>query len=118
MTDMDEQDLKSHFAELRGADATKAPAFSAALDSAHAAQRPARGGAEFRLRGVRLVLATAVLALIVAGVSYSRRDVVEVPEQSILEWRARSDALLAIARPDVFKMMPPLRSSVLDTVLP
>ena len=122
---MDDQELGRRFAELRGEDEASAPAFDAAMDDsrfrgndgrARGHDGRARGNGR-RLRRSTLILAAAAIALVAAGVFTNGRGRNLVSAQAVAEWRPNTDVLLPARQRTLFEMMPPLSTSVLDTVL-
>ena len=115
MTEYGSGELGKRFADLRNSDATGVPSFDAVVTQQHGYR-----GRKIVPRGGRswLVLsavAIAVIALVTVSTVNRGRNVAVV---AVGNWRARSDQLLAIARPVLLDQMPPLRASVLDAVLP
>jgi hypothetical protein len=64
-----------------------------------------------------LLVATALLGVASFGAFRFWAGGGDTPQQDITQWRANSDVLLAMGRPPLLKPMPPLGTSVLDTVL-
>jgi len=116
MMERDERDLERRFAALRESDADNAPPFATIV------HRAAEGGTDSYTRGRnrgRLILGTMAAAAIVAiAVVVSMSNRASHSPVAMLDWHAASDGLLLVARPALLDEMPPLRASVLDSILP
>jgi hypothetical protein len=115
MTEQGNGELGKRFADLRDSDSTHVPSFDAVVARQHG----------FRDRKVlprgsrsRLVLGAVAMAAIALLIFASVRRDRGTSDVAVGDWRARSDLLLAIARPTLLDQMPPLHASVLDAVLP
>jgi hypothetical protein len=125
----DDEQLRQRFAELRRVDRAAAPKFGTALQSAptaptartsHAARASVSQGGARRLRRGTLAFVAALIAAVAFGVSQfstSQPHAAAEPPLRIAAWRAGSDALLESTPHEIFGMIPPLRSSVLDTLI-
>ncbi len=92
-------DLRERFAALREEDAGEAPAFASTLVAALARQEP-RGSAAWgwtALVGAAAVIAIIALALNLAGPPLSTPDAAAPLAETVEQWLAPTDALLASA---------------------
>jgi hypothetical protein len=126
---MKDDEIRDRFGELRHRESKNVPSFEHIVRSAHEAAghargahehhpaRPARGKHVTRVRGAQLLVAAAVVALVASGVYATVSLRSAVTDVQLADWRAQSDDLLPATDSDLLRMIPPLGSSVLDTLL-
>jgi hypothetical protein len=104
-----DEEIERRFAEVRLNDAAGAPAFRDTLGRRGEIKRS-------RPRASTWLVAIALLALVSFGAFRFWTGRGEMP-QDITQWRASSDVLLAMGGSPLNRPMPPLGTSVLDSVL-
>jgi hypothetical protein len=109
---MDEGDLRRRFARLREADQEQAPSFA----QTYAGARGRRHWRRMPRVGTLVVgaAAVAVAAIWLGRTPSSTSDVTS----TITTWRAPTDVFLRIPGSELLGAMPPLGTSVLDTMIP
>lgn len=106
---LDDDGLRRRFDELRSADRLRAPAFDAVLTGPRGAAR--------RSYRVRPLMLAAAAIVVTAGVWRGMRDASVLAAPPIVAWRPATDMLLPTTASALLGEMPPLRSSVLDSIL-
>jgi hypothetical protein len=115
MTEHNKGELEKRFADLRNSDETSVPSFDAVVTRQHGYRERKivpRGRRSLFVLGA---FAMAAASLMVFANTHRNHGTTIV---AVGDWRARSDLLLAIARPVLLSPMPSVRASVLDAVLP
>ena len=114
MTDPEDRDLETRFAELRAHDARQAPAFGSTL----------RGAPRRRVVGLPWkwgALAAAAMILVVGGLTLGRRSApprTAPPPATLASWRAPSEVLLDYPARALFGSPMPIGASVIDRFIP
>ncbi len=111
---MDENELRSRFAQLREADRGRSPTF---------AQVYGRARARRSLRAIRRVRplvigAAAAVGIAAVALAYARSSSPSAATPEIATWRAPTDVLLRTPGSELLGEMPALGASVLDTMIP
>ena len=109
----DENEVRRHFNDLRRTDSDRAPSFESILRI-----RRSRSRRNSRTAIVTLLLGTTAACVLLLTIWHQRRDSAVMASSEIVHWHPASDALLIGARETMLLDMPPLKASVLDSILP
>ena len=111
---MDENEIRSRFAQLRESDRVRAPSF-AQIYGRTRARRSSRATPR-----VRPLLIDALVAVVIGAVLlwHSQSSSPSTATETIATWRAPTDVLLRTPGSELLGAMPELRASVLDKMIP
>ena len=115
MKSMNDDELSRRFRALRASDETSAASFEWSVKAGGPARRAAR------TTWVRMAAVGMVCALLLVGTYSLAQNHISKRQRAavnVADWRARSDKLLESAHSPLFRMIDPLSSSVVDTILP
>jgi hypothetical protein len=112
----DAHNLSRLFSQLRDSDAARVPTFHVLLNRTRLSGRRPRRHRRGYLVGTSVLAAAAVICAVWLG--SGGEETVTSPAPTIAEWRPQSDVFLMSARQMLLMEIPPLKASVLDTILP
>ena len=111
---MDENELRSRFAQLREADRGRVPTFAQIYGRARARHSLRATG---RVRPL-VIGAAAAVVIVALSLAYARSFSPSAATPTIANWRAPTDVLLQTPGSALLGEMPALGASVLDTMIP
>jgi hypothetical protein len=113
MTEIEDQELETRFAELRSYDARQVPPFGTTrrAPSRHVVAMPWTWGA----------LAAAAVVIVVGGLTFGQLGApsrTALPPSTLASWRAPSEVLLDYPARELFGPPMPIGASVIDRFIP